>query len=63
MFTAWIYMAKHGKTFSIIDIFPDYMIIIELSHVSHGLFFPILLARSRSVDELRHLWLHIGRNS
>ena len=56
-------MAKHGKTFSIIDIFPDYMIIIELSHVSHGLFFPILLARSRSVDELRHLWLHIGRNS
>ena len=41
----------------------DYTIIIELSHISHGLFFPILYARSRSVDELRHFWLHIGRIS
>ena len=41
----------------------DYTIIILLSHLSHDLFFPILFARSRSVDELRHLWLNIGRNS
>ena len=41
----------------------DYTIIILLSHLSHGLFFPILFARSRSVDHLRHLWLNIGRNS
>ena len=41
----------------------DYTIIILLSHLSHGLFFPILFARSRSVDELCHLWLNIGRNS
>ena len=37
----------------------DYTIIIFLSQLSHGLFFPILFARSRSVDELRHLWLNI----
>ena len=57
-------MVEHGT--SIFDIsltYVYYTIIILLSHLSHGLFFPILFARSRSVDELRHLWLNIGRNS
>ena len=31
--------------------------------LSHGLFFPILFPRSRSADELRHLWLNIERKS